>query len=176
MKSNEQDDFSDEKLTGEDLKKRTAQKEKLRKKNNAGGLIDVSSVNNLSVKDIQELSAGRAITDTIAASVDNFKGEVTYSYWWDNDGGRFNLHTSQYRITKFNGQSGGNKANLNLFLMSGELWGNASPDAMWQDGDWHSYVRGGSVLALPTVYVIAEFIFDKSGNDPSAGDIRVYNK
>ena len=139
------------------------------------GLIDVSSVNQLSKEQFEELSAGRSVTDTLVATTGNFKGEVTYSYWWGGSGTVFYCYTSQYRITRLNGQQGGNKANLNFFFDSLQSWSSRSPDAMWQDGAWHSYARGGWIGANKQARFFAEFVFDKSGDDPKASSQKRYS-
>lgn len=176
MRSNEQDDINDERLTEVELKERTVQKEERKKWRNEEGLIDVSSVNKFSKEEFDELSQGRSVTDTLQANTGNFRGEVTYSYWWSQSGGIFYCYTSQYRITKFNNQEGGNKANLHFSFDSGQWWGNDSPDALWQDGAWHSYSRGGWIgVRNRQARVYARFDFDKSGNDPSADSFKIYH-
>jgi hypothetical protein len=132
-------------------------------------LEDVSEKNVISKKEWDELvKSNQSITKTLTVNKDNFRGEVTLSYFWDNGGQRFNFQTSQYRITRLNGQGGGNKANLNLWVYGQNTWYNASPDALWQDNDWHSYNRGGSITpSSGKAGITAQFIFDKSGNDPS---------
>lgn len=136
---------------------------------NVVGVIDVSSINQLSKEQFEELSAGRSVTGTLTASTGNFQGELTYSYSWNPDGTRFEFSTSQYRIKRFNGQDGGNKANINFMLVgAGGIYTSESPDSMWQDSEWHSYSRGGLFVANRTVICVASFIFDKSGSDPSA--------
>lgn len=131
-------------------------------------LEDVSEENVISKKEWDELiKSNKSITETLTVNKDNFMGKVTLSYYWDNAGQRFNFQTSQYQITRLNGQDGGNKANLNLSVTGAEYWRSESPDAMWQDGDWHSYNRGGSLRPYSgSVWIEAEFIFDKSGSDP----------
>ena len=78
----------------------------------------------------------------------------------------------QYRITKSNGQKGGNKANLDLFIV--EAGNNSaetkSPDSMKQDGqlnftDVSATVRATQGVA-PSVLLRAIFTFDKAGPDP----------
>lgn len=135
-------------------------------------LEDVSEINAISKEKWDELiKSNQPITETLTVNKDNFRGEVTLSYWWDNDGQRFNFRTSQYRITRLNGQDGGNKANLNLFVIGAGFWEHASPDAMWQDGVWHSYERGGWIWSPGFALILATFIFDKKGEDPSGSTI-----
>ena len=78
----------------------------------------------------------------------------------------------QYRITKSNGQKGGNKANLDLSIV--EAGNNSaetkSPDSMKQDGqlnftDVSATVRATQGVA-PSVLLRAIFTFDKAGPDP----------
>jgi hypothetical protein len=132
-------------------------------------LEDVSEINEISKEEWDELiKSNQPITETLTVNKDNFRGEVTLSYYWDNAGQRFNFQTSQYRITRLNGQGGGNKANLNLWVFGLSIWYDASLDALWQDGDWHSYNRGGSITSQAgNAWITAQFIFDKSGGDPS---------
>ena len=137
--------------------------------NNSQGREDVSEKNAISKEKFDELIKSTApITKTLTVNKDNFRGEVTFSFWWANQGGIFYCYSSQYRITRLNGQQGGNKANLHFSFDSLQWWGNDSPDAMWQDGAWHSYSRGGWIGANGRARVYAKFVFDKSGSDPSA--------
>lgn len=102
----------------------------------------------------------------------NFKGELKYIRYEDSK--EVAYHPTDYRITRSNGQSGGNKANIN----TAATWVDASnkqrnvshnsPDSMKQDGQWH--VTNGSLYTTnPGTYraYSAKFIFDKSGSDPS---------
>ncbi|WP_439877945.1 hypothetical protein [Pseudomonas prosekii] len=103
-----------------------------------------------------------------------YKGELTFAFNFEPraDGlNTFTCESLQYRITKFNNQSGGHKANLHFsFDSMGNWWGNDSPDALWQDGEWHSYNIKGAVVADSSARVYARFVFDSGGNDPTASN------
>lgn len=92
-------------------------------------------------------------TGTVSCSRDNFIGEAKMEF---NDN---YLAITEYRITRINGQKGGDKANVNLIVDQNYY----SPDAMIQDGQWHKY--WGSVLKSPTRGDAVQFIFDQSGWD-----------
>ncbi|WP_434561547.1 hypothetical protein [Pseudomonas sp. Z4-20] len=112
-------------------------------------------------------------TDTLTVNKGNFRGELTFQYSFV--GGYFDFKTLQYRITRFNGQSGGNKANINLHLWNEPSdWRSNSPDAMWQDGKWHNYEREANLREWGWITVWAEFIFDKGGGDPSGPTYKQY--
>lgn len=109
---------------------------------------------------------------TVSCENGNFKGEaqVTYSR------GDISLFAGiyQYRITRSNGQSGGNKANINIEAVG--RYGNMdtsekarSPDSMRQDGNWHSLDISAVATSQPgtMAYFEVEFVFDRSGSDPS---------
>lgn len=117
---------------------------------------------------------GDKFTSTLTVTSGNFRGELTFQYWWSAT--HFYFKTSQYRITRSNGQSGGNKANVNIVIdNSAGQWRNKSPDALWQDGEWHSYVRETDLRVWDkwaTVYVT--FIFDKGGDDPRGTTYKQY--
>ena len=118
----------------------------------------------------EQLKRGESVTKTLSVTEGNFRGEVTFSYSLSD--GRLSCYTSQYRITRLNNQEGGNKANLNILVLSFPptfVHIVHSPDAMWQDGEWHSYSRGalgGGEEGMQFVFD-GTFIFDKSGPDPS---------
>lgn len=126
----------------------------------------------------------------ITCSNGNFKGEAVVRMHRRNvtvgslSQQRWTAEILRYKITRFNGQSGGNKANVNLRL---ETWnwksGNhrdhawaKSPDAMRQDGQWHNlsmYREGanGDTTSYPPemsqAEITVQFVFDKSGSDPN---------
>lgn len=136
--------------------------------NNSQGREDVSEKNAISKEELDILiKSTTPITKTLTVNKDNFRGEVTFSFHWANQGGIFYCYTSQYRITKLNGQEGGYRANLHFAFSSVQYWGNDSPDALWQDGAWHSYGRGGWIGANGRAHVFIKFVFDKPGSDPS---------
>ena len=108
----------------------------------------------------------------LTCSSGNFKGEISYRKTVDTNKTTFT--TRAYRITKSNGQRGGNKANINVStnyrlynVIHGEQTKN-SPDSMKQDGNWHSYIRDVSIPKPSSRNRFSvKFIFDKSGSDPS---------
>jgi hypothetical protein len=78
------------------------------------------------------------------------------------------VYIDQYKITRKNGQSGGNKANVNMTYANTAGSGSKeikSPDSMKQDGQWHNYVVSYHAPWAAT-QVRVGFVFDKSGNDP----------
>ena len=134
------------------------------------GLEDVSASQSISEEQFNSIDCTRTVTKTLSVSVGNFVGELTFSYWWGNGGGLFYCYSSQYRITQ-SGNQGGNKANLHFSFDSRQWWGVDSPDAMWQDGEWHSYPRGGWIAANGRARVYIKYIFDKGGvKDPEGSD------
>jgi len=102
-------------------------------------------------------------TDTLSGSNGNYKGELTFQHRYVD--GRLQFKTTKYRITRSNGQSGGNKANINILIdNSAGQWSSFSPDSMWQDGQWYVYERNTDMRIWDkwaTVYIL--FIFDKPG-------------
>lgn len=91
------------------------------------------------------------------------------------------VHTKRYKITRYNGQSGGNKANVNLSAGRSPNWSahgttSYSPDRMIQDGKWHDLhlVRQNLAVGDAQVEVDYQFIFDKSGTDPRCWTRSVY--
>ncbi len=90
------------------------------------------------------------------------------------------VHTKRYKITRLNGQSGGNKANINL--TSGQAPAATrsntvnSPDSMIQDGKWHDLrlTRSNMGVGNSRAEVYYQFIFDKSGTDPKCWSSSVY--
>jgi hypothetical protein len=132
---------------------------------NPDGLEDVSATQSISEEEFKSIDSAQTVTKTLRVSVGNFIGDLTFSYWWKHGGGLFYCYSSQYRITQLVNQ-GGNKANLHFSFDSRQWWGNDSPDAMWQDGEWHSYPRGGWIAANGRARVFIRYIFDKGGADP----------
>lgn len=127
---------------------------------------------------------------TQSCTTGNFTGEadVTTTFTPNGDGNNWTTTVDRYRITRLNGQSGGNKANVNLdfYLERGGVgWelGKTVPsaDAMIQDGAWHNLGTSGTIQNVPlelqalynpgyavlSGFVSVRFIFDKSGSDPS---------
>ncbi|WP_321837382.1 hypothetical protein [Pseudomonas kulmbachensis] len=91
-------------------------------------------------------------------------------------------HVTSYKITRLNGQSGGNKANVNLYASPAPNFGRSehrdpSKDSMIQDGKLHNVLLKRSNMGLVSskkgeLYV--EFVFDKSGPDPRCATSSVY--
>ena len=158
MSSEHQADVSTEILSGPQAEERKATKARTE-----------GESERLRARQVKEKHGGQpvTITDTLRVETGNFRGELTFDYWFD--GLQFNFKTVQYRITLLNGQSGGNKANINLHLWNEPSeWKHNSPDAMWQDGQWHNYPNADvSLRAWGWITVYVTFIFDKSGDDPS---------
>ncbi|HEX5753727.1 MAG TPA: hypothetical protein VFZ09_46490 [Archangium sp.] len=132
-----------------------------------------------------------------SCTVGNFKGEmeVTTTFTPRGSGGDWTTTVNRYRITRLNGQSGGNKANVDLsFYVNRVGLGPLvrkdaySPDAMIQDGQWHDLGLSGTIQDVPLLYsrsatsydplqssVFVKFTFDKSGGDPSCMTARSSN-
>lgn len=104
----------------------------------------------------------------------NFTGEVEVS--WGRQyhpilGPIFVMQTHRYRITKRNGQQGGNKANLNIGTRtnqhSGSWAGARSPDNLVQNGQWYPLnIRNQDTRVANYYFSEVEFVFDKTGKDP----------
>ena len=158
-------DVSTEVLSGPQLDERKKLKATLKKESEESS--------SRYIKERRDVLSAR-ITDTLTVYKDNFKGELTFDYWFDDR--NFNFETVQYRITRLNGQSGGNKANINLYLYNEpSQWRHNSPDSMWQDGQWHNYPNArASLRDWGWITVVVRFIFDKSGDDPSGGVLKQY--
>lgn len=114
----------------------------------------------------------------------NFNGQARLETKWD--GNVLSSRVAAYKFTRKNGQSGGNKANLDFHVVGYHrdktdysLWKN-SPDNLRQDGEWHDLDTG--ILTQPwwgnseRIDVELEFTFDKSGGDPQSYDKRVFWK
>lgn len=110
-------------------------------------------------------------TSDWSASCSNgdFKGTVGGTYWSDSARNTV-VQTSWYKITRSNGQGGGNKANLNTKLQdlnSGLSYDGAkSGDNLMQDDVQHDISLENMSLSSPRVLVQHQFVFDKSGSDP----------
>ncbi|MBN3863868.1 hypothetical protein HCU66_16640 [Pseudomonas frederiksbergensis] len=115
---------------------------------------------------LEWLRSLRSGTHTLTASYGSSTGNLTFQYWWASGGGLFYCYTLQYKICG----PGGNKANVNWSARARQNFVVYSPDAMWQSCEWISWARGGwiaSNLDLSAL-VAVDFIFDRSGDDPSA--------
>lgn len=101
------------------------------------------------------------IDKTVSCSAGNFTGTAELRVTSpSSDGSVTDARVLRYKIQKHNGQQGGNKANINLFI-----GGNSakSPDRMIQDGNWHGSELGTAGYGD---WGRIQFIFDKSGSDP----------
>lgn len=109
-------------------------------------------------------------THTLSCKSGKFKGELKYNRFEDSR--EVVYHLDSYKITRSNGQKGGNKANINT--AAGWVQGNKlktktnkSPDSMKQDGKWnHRYAQLATTKPGTRREFKVEFIFDKSGPDP----------
>lgn len=118
------------------------------------------------------VSVGNNYDFSLTCKTGNFIGVVEGTAGRHFQTGKW-VQTNRYKITRINGQSGGNKANVNLSAGKAPNFdrGNMvySPDRMIQDGKWHDLKLMRQNLAAGNSKVEAsyEFIFDKSGYDPS---------
>ena len=109
-----------------------------------------------------------------------FLGEVRGHYYM-GAGGPESIYAMDYKITKLNGQSGGNKANLKMGHSKVPMlgWENQikSNDDLKQDGQWHqlSKILAKYFNGRDNIEVGFEFVFDKSGADPSCNVYKVLN-
>ncbi|MHC8305637.1 hypothetical protein [Pseudomonas sp. PB3P13] len=83
------------------------------------------------------------------------------------------FQVEKYKIERFEGQSGGNKANLSIWMGSNGDFSffNESGDNLMQDSQWHdlnlrvNYPGAGTQVKF-------KFTFDKSWSDPTCEAIR----
>jgi hypothetical protein len=114
------------------------------------------------------------ITYNVSCASGNFKGEAEITSDSNESTGGFEVKVNKYKITKSEGQSGGNKANVNLKATYG--WNESvkkledkSSDSMQQDGKWHNLSLEVGGVRIPHWNMLrseVEFVFDKSGSDP----------
>lgn len=124
-------------------------------------------------EDFIKVSEVYPVTTTLEASYGNFKGELTVTVSRTN--GVTVLETVQYRITKSNNQPGGNKANIDgLAFGPGNLVFIKSPDAMWQDGQWHNWSNSWSFPGIGRLMLSLTFTFDTAGKDPQKSVMRTF--
>lgn len=106
----------------------------------------------------------------------NFRGEAEISTRYTTDyyqGSHAEAVVTKYKITKSNGQQGGNHANVNLRLRSYSpgnttgVWGYSS-DNLLQNSTWQKLGVWEDVDAFKgqPVETSVEFVFDKTGSDP----------
>lgn len=168
MKNETQADISTEELAGPQLEERERTRAALYEEFKEVSSRDIKAKRHQSIP---------WVTETVRVQTGNFVGELTYDYAFKDR--QFHFQTVEYKITRLNGQSGGNKANINILLWNDvggyTQWGHNSPDAMWQDGLTHNYPNAQVSLrewGWTTVWV--EFIFDKSGGDPRKSTTKQY--
>ncbi|MFM9381952.1 hypothetical protein [Pseudomonas sp. UV AK001] len=161
---NSPDDFSDETLDPQEQAERDRLKAQARKEREFSMTCPGEQA-------LRRAGSRAAVTKTIIGEKDNFRGELTYQL--EKKANTVEISTLQYRITRLNGQSGGNKANIECSMAT--KYPDSphkyiiSPDAMWQDGTWHNWFHTQAVDILPGasyVHFGVSFIFDKSGSDP----------
>lgn len=123
---------------------------------------------------------------TYSCSNGNFKGEIELEYAFQVKGGSkmFNVSPQKYRITRYNGQHGGNKANVSFQAGIQDAGGykydgvtQHSPDSMQQDGKWHDLNMNAVSIATDSGgkgWTNIEFVFDKSGKDPQCSEMMWY--
>ncbi|TWX35598.1 hypothetical protein ES689_13550 [Frigoribacterium sp. ACAM 257] len=131
-------------------------------------------------------AAPTSTTFSLACTNGNFRGEAQVTASLEYSGGQANWTTTvdRYRITRSNGQSRGDKANIDLeFVVKAGVLSNLktasanSSDAMRQDGSWHDLGLGKTMSNAPlqhpypseplSAMVDVRFTFDKSNGDPS---------
>lgn len=113
--------------------------------------------------------ASTSQTGYASCSVGKFKGEVEYKKTVHQN--YTALSITKYKISRLKGQSGGNKANVNLFgywRTNGRLNSDVSrsPDKMKQDSKWHNQKLTVATMNHSHQQYEIQFIFDKSGPDP----------
>lgn len=124
---------------------------------------------NLVVKPIGSTSKTTTYTGYATCGVGKFKGEAEYRKVVHPTYTSFTV--TKYKITRLNGQKGGNKANVNVFgywRTNGKINSDAkrSADRMKQDGNWHSQTLNVATMNHSNQSYEIQFIFDKSGPDP----------
>ena len=134
----------------------------------------------LAFTSFSSVAAVKVVPFHLSCTSGNFKGEVKGEYFMGSAGSE-GVMTKSYKITKYNNQSGGNKANLNLSYSEAPLlgWDNKikSPDNLYQDGQWRSLsqTQGKFWYAGKKMEIGYEFVFDKSLRDPTCNVYKVIN-
>ncbi|MGK9146148.1 hypothetical protein KXS11_00785 [Plantibacter flavus] len=122
-------------------------------------------------------------THLVQCTSGNFRGEARVrtvfngADSWHPSANSWTVAVESYRISRLNGQSGGNKANLNMRSVTHTDGGSStsqwdvSPDNLRQTSTWtplESVAVTTRVALANTRWLDAElqFIFDKSGSDP----------
>ncbi len=134
----------------------------------------------LTVVSFSSVAAVKVVPFQLSCTSGDFRGEVKGDYYMESAGSG-GIITKSYRITKLKNQGGGNKANLNLSYSVAPLlgWDNQikSSDNLIQDGQWRSLSKTQAKSWYPgkKMEIGYEFIFDKSGRDPSCNVYKVLN-
>ena len=88
----------------------------------------------------------------------------TMSYQYKNFQGMTYARTLRYKMTTRHGPW--YRANMNFWIKDATEWLEESPDSLWQDGNWHSYIRSVAVVAGSQVLRVNIMCqFDGSHND-----------
>lgn len=126
------------------------------------------------------VGVGQEKTFSLTCKSGNFVGVAEGKVGNHFQAGRW-VHLTSYKITRLNGQKGGNKANVNLYASPAPNFIRnehraPSRDSMIQDGKWHSVAltRSNFVVASKKGELVVEFVFDKSGTDPRCYTSSVY--
>ena len=126
------------------------------------------------------VGVGQSKTFSLSCKSGNFTGIVEGVVGNHYQAGKW-VHTTRYKITRSNGQKGGNKANINLYAGKAPHFvgdgGSKSPDSMKQDGNWHNITlqRGNMGLGASLKgEAYFQFVFDKSLADPDCYTSSVY--
>lgn len=114
-------------------------------------------------------SAPTTHTGYATCSIGKFKGEVEYKKIVHKAYTAFSI--TKYKISRLKGQSGGNKANINLFgywRTNGKINSDVSrsPDRMKQNSKWHEQKLTVATMNHSHQSYEIQFIFDKFGPDP----------
>jgi hypothetical protein len=119
-------------------------------------------------------SMAAAYTTTVSCNNGKFWGSAEVRVDRNNVTGAYGVDVLKYKIHRSSGQSGGNKANVNLkgyyYVNSKEHKTQShSSDNMKQDGAWHDLrlrVVGTPRPNRNATGSHVEFVFDKKGTDP----------
>ncbi|VVP90273.1 hypothetical protein [Pseudomonas fluorescens] len=97
-----------------------------------------------------------------------FRGQVFFK--WQSLGTKVRFEKIEYKIEKGN-NNGGNNANVSIGLIGGSII-TAKTDHGIQDGQWHTLTTNLEVNWSYAIFLVAEFIFDKSmAADPEASAV-----
>lgn len=130
---------------------------------------NVTSANDIIFQSYQQAKASGAVQiEDIVVRYDNYKAELTVSYWWGNDGALLYGYSMQYRVTS-NGRTSGDLT-FGVSGDSGQVWKRLLTQNAIQDGEWHDIANGGWVGSpLKTGSLYFKYIFDRGNTwDPAA--------